>query len=436
MSVFPGNVLVIDDQFNLGYQTSEPEDLSQIVQWKNFRRLRNLFDANGFCYAAITETRDIGDIVSKIKKYQNIRLLLLDLDLDESGDVEDGDIEMVKKIVLASLNIFGYYFLAINSSYSEKWDEIKADLLKDLSEDEIKNKKKIHFLNNFCIALNKTNDAIEEQILKLLSDKFSHELITQFEAGLNDARDKALSPFMEFANETWEHIYNMLKEDMDSKEHINLTLNSFLFGLLRQHMVGLNYSVPIEKGKAVDPDFQQSIIRNFNYLQNNSNQLDKHPIWTGNIYCETSESSEEKYLLIITPECDIAQAKGSGYTVIKGFDYKLPKDYKPADLVNATSIPISIRLAGKKSDGTWKSANEVKDFCFKSQGFYALLHAGKQNEHLIFDLRSAFRIGELPKKDYGLMLRVNEPIITDIMDRFAAIYNRKGIPRLTSKKYV
>ena len=37
----------------------------------------------------------------------------LDLDLDESGEVEESDVYMVKQIVLASLDCFGYYFLAI-----------------------------------------------------------------------------------------------------------------------------------------------------------------------------------------------------------------------------------------------------------------------------------------------------------------------------------
>ncbi len=435
MNIFPGNILIIDDQFNLGYVETEPEDLSKKVQWENFRRLRNLFNKNGICYAVITETKDIGEIITRIKSYQNIRLLLLDLDLDESGDVEDVDIQMVKQIVLASLNIFGYYFLAINSSYSEKWQTIREELLEELMEEEMKNHRKIHFLQNFCISLNKSNLEIEDQILNLLSNKFSNELITQFEAGLNFARDKALSPFMDFASDTWEHVYKMLKEDMDSKEHINFTLNSFLFGLLKQQMININYSVPPSETAQIDADLQQNILKSFNYLFNYNNVLDKHPVWTGNLYLQKSVSEFNQFYLVITPECDIAQAKGAGYTVITGFEYDLDESYKPENFDAAKLPPIAAQIAGKKN-GNWKARSDVKTFCFNSPGCYPLLHASPSSNHLIFDLRSAFRIDELPEAKYTLLLRVNEPLITDITDKFSAIFNRKGIPRLLPKKYV
>lgn len=434
MNIFPGNVLVIDDQFNIGYQNQEPADPSAKTQWQNFRRLKHLFNHNGFCYSVITDTNDVNAIISQLKKYQNIRLLVLDLDLNESGDVEEDDIEMVKRIILASLEIFGYYFLAINSSYSEKWDEIKVEMVEELKMNEKENQTKIHFLSNFCISLNKTNQEIEEQILKLLSDKFSHELITQFESYLNDARDKALSPFLDFTSNTWEHLYKILREDMDSKEHANFTLNSFIFGLLKQQMVDANYTVPQEKIIDIDPALHLSIIKGFNYLVNKNNYLDKHPVWTGNLYYIESAPENEKYLLVITPECDIAQSKSSGYTVIFGFEMDFPQDYKPENFTDDAKTPLSIRNAGKKPDGKWKSKSDIEMY-YKGQGFYMLLHSSMTDKHLVFDLRSAFRATSLPIKDSILVLRVNEPIITDITDKFSAIFNRKGVPRLVPKNY-
>lgn len=435
MSIFPGNVLIIDDQFNIGYQNTEPTNLSEKTQWLNFRRLRHLFDDNGFCYSVITETKNIDNIIKQLKKYQNIRLLVLDLDLDESGEVEESDILMVKQIVLASLDIFGYYFLAINSSYSEKWEEIKAEMLEELNQDAVANQRKIHFLTNFCISLNKTNIQIEEQILKLLADKFSHELITQFESYLNTARDRALSPFLDFNSNTWEHLYKILREDMDSREHVNFTLNSFLFGLLKQQMIDANYTVPDEKEITVDEELHKSIIKGFNYLINKNKQLDKHPVWTGNIYYTENADETEKYSLIITPECDIAQTKSSGYTVVNGFEFDFPQNYKPEDYTEISKTPLSIRFAGKKIDGKWKSKSEI-DTYYKGQGFYILLHSSLNDKHLIFDLRSAYRTVSIPSKETILHLRVNEPIITDITDKFSAIFNRKGVPRLVPKSYL
>lgn len=434
MSIFPGNILVIDDQFNVGYQTNEPEAPSQKIQWNNFKRLRHLFDNNGFCYSVITETKNLAEIISRIKKYQNVRLLILDLDLDESGDVEEADIEMVKQIVLASLDVFGYYFLLINSSYSEKWDSIRDELIDDLKKDEKNNLRKIHFLSKFCISIGKSNIEIEDSLLRLLSDKFSSELITQFESKLNNARDKALSPFMDFGTETWDHVYRILKEDMDSREHINFTLNSLLIGLLKQHMLDINYSVPNTKASQVDAELQQSIIKSFNYLNNRNGDLDNHPIWTGNLYHVENAKDVEKYSLVITPECDIAQAKGSGYTLITGFEYELPSDYKPEEVDVDNPKHKMVFYAGKKSSGSWRTKKELEDFYFKGQGFYALLHSSINNKHIVFDLRSAFRVTEI--RGSKLHLRVNEPIITDITDKFSALFNRKGIPRLLPKNYL
>lgn len=395
-----------------------------------------MFDENGFCYSVITETTDIEYIRRQLQKYQNIRLLILDLDLDESGEVEETDEEMVKQIIYASLDTFGYYFLAINSSYAEKWDEIREGMLEELRKDELKNRRKIHFLEHFCIALNKTNTEIEQALLGLLSDKFSHELITQFECHLNEARDKALSPFLDFTSSTWEQLYKILREDIDSKEHVNFTLNNFLFGLLKQQIVGSNYSVPADNNVPIDNELHQNIIRGFNYLSNTTGYLDKHPVWTGNIYYSEITDKRERYLLIITPECDIAQSKGMGYTVVTGFEADFPDGYKPEDYKDVDTIPVMVEMAGKKADGNWKSKSDIENFYGKGIGYYQLLHASTNSRHIIFDLRSVKRISDISAEKYSLLLRVNEPVITDISDKLSSIINRKGVPRLVPKNYM
>lgn len=437
MSLFPGNVLVIDDLFNLAYESNEPEDASRKIQWENFKRLKLLLDNNSLCYSVITETKDIKDILSRMEKYRNIRLLILDLDLNDSGEVDDTDIAMIKKIVLESLDMFGYYYLAINSSYSEKWEDIKKELIEELRENEQENLRKIHFFSNFCITLDKKNVEIEDKILKLMSDKLSYELITQFEAGLNAARDKALSPFLDFTHNTWEYLYKILKEDMDSTEHINLTINNFMFGLLKQQMISTNYSV--QEGPVldadVDPNLHKSIIKSFTYLSNHNGQLNKHPVWTGNIYYNRKAEEPEKYLLIITPECDIAQTKNSGFTVISGFEFDFPADYNPDNYQGEIIPPLLVMRPGKGKNGKWKTRNEIEDYFFKGIGFSHLLHAGVNEKHLIFDLRSAYLIKNFPSEDWLLQSRVNDPAITAITDQFSWVFNRKGVPRIIPKKY-
>lgn len=431
MSIFPGNILVIDDQFNLVYLENEPEDPNKKLQWENFKRLRMFFDNNGICYSVITETTSFIDIESRLKKYQNIRLLVLDLDLNNSGDVEEEDELMIKMIVLKSLELFGYFFLAINSSYSTKWIDIRDEIIKELEENAEVNRRKIHFLQNFCIGIDKSNHNVEEVLLKLLSDKFSNELITQFEAKLNSARDLALSPFMDFTYETWEHVYRDLKKDIDSREHINLTLNNLLFGLLKQHMIDTNYTPPNVNGNQIDNALKKSIIKSFNYLYNKNKHLDSHPVWTGNLYYSSTRSFPNKYLLVITPECDIAQAKGGSFTVVPGFELIIPDGYNPNNFVDGTLPPEIIRRAGKTNDGKWKKTADIKQLYLNGIGYYPLYHAGINEVHLIFDLRYSYQMKDFSDRQYKLQLRVNEPVITDITDKYSALFNRKGIPKFT-----
>lgn len=437
MSLFPGNILVIDDQFNLCYK-DEPQDVAQKVQRSNFLRLKSLFDNHGYFFSAITDTSDLGSLLQKMKHYQNVRLLVLDLDLDESGEVEDGDIAMVKAIILHAIKYFGYFFLAINSSYAEKWDDIKKEWVAELEEDRVKNHKELNFLNNYAVSFNKEIETIQEDLLKILSDKFSHELITQFECSLNKARDIVLSPFMDVRTKTWDKFYSILKEDMDSKEHINLTLNSLLLGLLRQHIISSNYTPPPPPaaGEEVNHDLNKSIIKGFNFLYNTSGVLESHPVWTGNIY-EIPNEEKIKYVLVITPECDIAQVKGEGYTVLECIEFNektYPSNYAPKDYKDKEA-PYLINKAGLNGSKDWKSMKDIKDFYSKNPGFYMLYYAGLKDEHVVVNLRSVKTMQQNQFTKMKLILRINEPIITDIMDRFSGIYNRKGLPRLTDKKF-
>lgn len=231
--------------------------------------------------------------------------------------------------------------------------------------------------------------------------------------------------------------------DLDSKEHINLTINGLFFGLLRQYMVNSNYSTPdidhpkkIEDiHKQVDPILRKEIIQGFNYLHNKNNYLDKHPIWTGNLYYDNLASFDSKYLLVITPECDIAQSKSNGVTIVQGFEFDVPSGYDPASYKADQPVPFSVEVAGKNGKNEWKPIVEIENF-YNKQGYYILYHSSLNEKHVILDFRNVKRITNLEKLKLDLLLRVNEPIITDINDRFSTLFNRKGIPRLSPKKYL
>lgn len=442
MNIFPGNVLIIDDQFNLGFVNEAPVEPTELVQWENFRKIRNLLDTHSLCYSTITDTSDISVIVEKIKSYSNIRMLILDLDLNESGEVDDIDVAMIKKIIDESINSFGYFLLAINSSYAEKWEEIKNELIQEYSAlaDE-QSLKKINFLVHLSFSLSKSLPDIEADILSLITTKYSCELITQFEVNINNARDTVLNSFIEFNNTTWEELYLNLKADMDSKHVINLTINNLFIGLIKQHLIDKSYSTPdideqkkIEKiKKEANPILRKEIIIGFYYIVNKNGVLDNHPIWTGNLYYNNLDSPDSKYKLIITPECDIAQSKSSGITVIQGYEIDLKSDYDPAQFKDIDP-PYCVMVAGKNGENKWKSKAKIIEYYESKEGFYIVPFSSINGNHIVLNLRNVVSISNLERINPKLILRVNEPIITDINDRFSAIYNRKGIPRLSPAK--
>jgi len=436
-TIFPGNVLIIDDQFGLCHHP-KPQDAIAQIQYKNFMEIKSCFENHGIQYAVIDKLFDFEAVLKRISQYQNIRLLILDLDLNETGEVEEDDKALVKKIILSTIKQYGYHFLIINSSYADKWAEIKFELLEELNKEPDVNKIEIHFLDNFCKAFNKNEKDMQDHILELLTEKYSNEVITQFECHINEARDKILGSFFEFNSNTWETVYKYLKEDLDSKEHISFVLNDFLIGMLKQHLVSKTFSQPnLEALQDADKGLYKKIIRGFNYLKNTDGVLEPYPIWTGNLYENNkAENPEKQYMIIITPECDIAQAKGLGYTVLYGFDISeesLPMNYKPADFINKQP-PFLAGLAGQTKDGKWKEKAAISDL-LKSPGYYPLLFASAKEHHIVLNLRSVEIKNKIDKDSTTLIARINEPIITDVMDRFSSIYNRKGLPRLIDKKF-
>ncbi len=426
MSIFPGNVLVIDDRFNIVYD-KEPTDELDRVQYKSFVDIRTVCESNGIPLISITETTDVEYVLKRISLYSNVRLLILDLDLNNSGDIEEDDVYLIQKIILKATACFGYFLLLINSSFAEKWEEIKTQFDESIRAQKI--------ISNLSDSYNKKDKNLDEKILSLLTKKYSIEIISQFEVGLNNAKDMVLGNFIDFSMSTWENVMFNLKSDFDSKQTLNYTITQFLIGLIKQFLINLNYS-EIGDDTKHDGDLLKQIARGFNYISNLEGQLKGHPIWTGNLYKSEFNSLDKKYMLVITPECDLAQGKTVLVKIVYGFEVNettFPETYKAEDFKDKADPPLLVKKLGLDRSGNWKKRKDIDDRLGISQHLYFLPYASENSKHLFIDFRNTESV-ELNKNYYKLIARVNDPLITDITDKFSALFNRKGLPNFLPKK--
>ena len=204
-------------------------------------------------------------------------------------------------------------------------------------------------------------------------------------------------------------------------------VNRIFINNLLQHLVTTEY--PKFSGQLRDASLQTvaSISKVVNYTFNENSSLESHPIWTGNLYKYKSEEQRFDYYLIITPECDIAQKKNFKYLIVCGYevnDSTFPQEYDP----HTNPIPRLVERFGKNSRGRWKQRNSVLQSGNLPAHLYKLPFASENGRYIILDFRDVKTLkSETIESKYKLVLRVNDPMITEIMDKFSNLINRKGL---------
>jgi len=423
MTDLPGAALLIDDKFKFVedfYQkNSEKYYTENAAEFFNLVKFENYFIERGIPVLRYHST-DINEFKDFIDKINNIRLVVLDLDLDGDGEVGDVDKEVVREMLEILKEKLGYFFVIIYSAHSEEWNDIRDEL-----SDELKS-----IINHLEIITKEEPDGIESKIREALDKISSLAILFPFEKNLQKSIDKMFSNLAEFDMDTWKVIIQNLKRETGNLweyELINLLLNMLKnYYMPKEEIFKLSLS---EEKIEYDRDTISRIYRTFNYITG----LPEPPVFTGNIYKTEEESSEREYALIITPECDIAQNKHDGrYLAIYGFNIKenFSRGYgrNPDD-----DVPLYVRKSGKKSNGKYKSYNKLNEFKSPHQYIYILPFVLEDGNHIAFDFRVAESVPEANIKKWKFIARVNEPLITDIMDQFSNVFNRKGLPSLIPK---
>lgn len=423
MPYFPGNIMVIDDQYNLVY-ADEPVDLDKKVQYKSLISIKSFCEDNGIPLISISDTSDAASVKAKMEAYSNVRMLIIDLDLNDDGSVNpEDDYVLIYKILEIALKKYGYFLLLINSANAEAWNGVKESMPEGINMKLIENLTHIYDKN--------TNEPIYEALEKI-GKNYSAEIVYDFEVLLNRARDKAFSNFLDFEKDSWKKIHQVLSNESGEIAHNDIS--TIMLSIIKQHLLEGKYpKVTPEENIESSPEMRKLVYRTINYSFNKENVFDKQKIWTGNLY-QTNLSNDRRYALVITPECDIAQNKHFYYKLSFGFhidEDSLPADYNPALFTDDILPPLFPHRAGKNNKAQWRKKSDLDDWVKKhtapSHHFYPLPFI---NDHLIYiDFRDVMSIKpkDLENEKWELLLRINDPMITNIIDSYSNLHNRKGL---------
>ncbi|BBB31910.1 conserved hypothetical protein [Thermotomaculum hydrothermale] len=467
--MIPGSALIVDDRLeqikdclknSKTLLKSEKEDINKKLENKELNKLLELIlylNRKGIPVTMFS-SNDINNFENLIKNTRNIRLVFLDLDIDGDGKVTDTDEEVIKRFIEILIKNQGYFFLFILSNHKEKWEnDIKSDLI-----------QKYEFLNHMSGELDK-----QEDVFSVISNKIrelnSLNIIYSFEKELNKARDIVAKKFVEFNKETWEYLISKQKKEVgDLWEFEMITL---LLNLIKQSMekskVFLRHSNNDNQennnrdnnkedydnnknnndnqenngDESYDIEMISKIYRSFNYVENVPSTV----IFTGNLYKTNKNDVEKEYALILTPECDIAQSKNiDRYVVVYGFNVNdnFNNSYNRTD----DNVPIFVKRAGRDRNNSekWKSFNSLNKIKNPNQYIYLLpfaIEEGKNSngqkkiyKHIGLDFRIIESISANKMYSWKLKLRVNDPLMVDIQNKFSNLFNRKGIPSLLPEK--
>jgi hypothetical protein len=414
---FPGNVLIIDDKFDLIY--GERPTGPNRVEYSNFKKIKNYCDDNGLPLLSISDVSNIQVIEEKINKINNVRLLILDLDLDGDGNVTDADEQLVISILDIAIKRFGYFFLLINSITPQNWNGIKQNI-------PANNIGIISLVNNLEEHIDKT-DRIAAKLDSIINRNYSIKLIYSFESKLNNARDKAFKEFIDYDKETWQNWIQSLRGESGSLVHHDIS-NVFI-SLIKQYMIDIQFETGAGSSNQLDSAVLKKIYVGANYLKNIDGALNDQPIWTGNLYKTTRKNDFQEYAMVLTPECDIAQRKFDKHKIVFGVE------------VNSTSLneyaitdgnaPIIARMF-PKNEGKWKKRNSIIESIRLNkfgEHYFQLPFASENEKGILFDYRSIESVAEtaIKKSKWILCSRINDPLMTEIMDKYSNLYNRKGL---------
>ena len=412
-ALIPGRILVVDDV---------RDDVADIIQ--SFRG-----EGYGVIYRE-GPSDDIGEL-------PNVRLVILDLDLKGLGP--GADLEW-PALVLQRLTESGntFFLVAVWSKHIGNGESIDGrDWLVELKEAYARQTDRVFpglFLEPFGKQLEQT------ELLKKIKEWVGRTpragLVFEWERLLNKARDHATSDILGLKGDSLSSLVKVLRKEVGEGANREL-VQLFNKVLLRYMTTGDLARIGELMERLGDGDINPDWYARFHRLQAYYLPDKAEPVWTGDVF-ETDENDYRKgYAVVITSKCDLAQGKVDRIKMVDAM--KVDHNPKVQQQVFQAIWP------GKHFSQNGELTNQASQFLKALAGgsglpdrFYILrfVHADGAHFHLLIDLHSVRSVPVMEVEEewkQRRICRLDSPYIEDLLQRYAALSARVGVPAIPEK---
>ena len=123
------NALIIDDKINL-LTDSPSDDIFRNIEYRSLMNIHNYFLKNSIPVSVINNfSSNPMDAIESISIISRPDIVVMDLDLNSDGIIDDDDINLIGLILNKLFEKFGQFILFIYSSQSDEWEAVSPQLL-------------------------------------------------------------------------------------------------------------------------------------------------------------------------------------------------------------------------------------------------------------------------------------------------------------------
>lgn len=405
MLTIPGQILVVDDK------REEVEDLIQ-----TFMRA-----GQGVIYI-----RGVQDITPE--RLTGVRLVVLDLDLNETGQVEEEDYELAALVLRRlALNGHGFYLIAVWSQHVGE-----PSILERLQG--AYREQTGHLIPGLFLEPFDKNHIDQEEVAGKIAEWIERQpsagLVFEWERLLNRARDYATSDILDLEGGSLASLVKVLRKEIGegaNRELVQLFNKVLLRYMTTGDLVEIRELMDrLGKDGGVDLNWYVK----FHQFQAYYSLDDTESIWTGDIWSTSEEDQEKQFAILITPACDLAQSKARylkvAYAVLlepwstAKNKFRMGKGKAVAALTHTNPEPE-----------TGEEGPIIPDL---PQNIYPLpfFPTNDTFSWLLVDLSQveAVRSDHFTARGWKRICRLDSPYIEDLMHRYAALSERVGMPTI------
>jgi len=413
--MIPGNILVVDNEY---------KDVETVI---------SAFEKNGLPVIYLASAPE------EKKCPVNIRLIILDLDLDGCGSVTDEDILQAVLVLKRVESRTKFYSVALWSRYvreNEEWIE----KIKQKYRDETGIESSANFLRPYGKELDQ--ERLLKEIEKNIDDNPHIGTVFELERIVENAMDNAVTDIADAGGiavilrsiskeigkagtpRQLSDLFNKILMRYSSTEGQVKVLEPMINKVLRKQL----------------PDNGESILKwyaKFHNLQSYFKVDKDEPLWTGDII--KKKNLDDQFAVVLNPACDFAQNKVKIIQIAQAKGFKSISHYN----LENSQVPPIIKWIGKKN-GKYRKQSEVVEDIMKGRlpkNFYILyflepIPPYDSYFHILIDLTNIKSMEAKFDAQGGVKIppgwkrvcRLDTPFVPDLLQRYASFASRVGTP--------